>query len=86
MQDNRGENCLIGADKFKKILSNKTISGLGEGEKIMLSAQYNRLIFLSSDFVSAGKIKRGLEGLGKRIEIVSNSRENDDQNDKNLLF
>ena len=85
MQDNRGENCLIGADKFKKILSNKTISGLGEGEKIMLSAQYNRLIFLSSDFVSAGKIKRGLEGLGKRIEIVSNSRENDDQNDKNLL-
>ena len=33
----------------------------------------------------AGKIKRGLEGLGKRVEIVSNARENDDENDKNLL-
>lgn len=84
MQDNRGENLIL-ASSLKNILSNRTISGLGEGEKIMLSAQYDRLIFLSSDFVSAGKIKRGLEGLGKKVEIISNSRENDDENDKNLL-
>lgn len=44
MQDNRGENLIL-ASSLKNILSNRTISGLGEGEKIMLSAQYDRLIF-----------------------------------------
>ncbi len=67
------------------VLNNRTISGLNDGEKIMLCAQYDRLIFLSNNFVSAGKLKRGLEGLGKRVEIISVSRENNDEEDKNLL-
>ena len=41
--------------------------------------------FLCSDFVSAGRIKRGLEGFGKKIEIISASRENNDELDANLL-
>ena len=67
------------------ILKNRVISGVGEGEKIMLLAQTNHLIFLCDNFALAGKIKRGLEGLGKKAEIVSNARESEDEKDKNLL-
>ena len=67
------------------ILNNRVISGVGEGEKIMLLAQTNHLIFLCDNFALAGKIKRGLEGLGKKAEIVSNARESEDEKDKNLL-
>ncbi len=67
-------------------LKNKRIiSSLGVGEKVLLSSKSSRLIFLSSNFVSAGKLKRGLESLGKKVEIVSNARENEDEHDKNLL-
>ena len=40
---------------------------------------------MCQSYPNAGKIKRGLEGLGKRIEIISCARENEDENDKNLL-
>ena len=70
---------------LQQVLKNKIISGVGDGEKVMLCGQINRQIFLSSDFVSAGKVKRGLENLGQRVEIISSSRENNDANDKNLL-
>ncbi len=67
------------------ITQNKYISGLGDGEKILLAGSFERLIFLSDNFASAGRIKRGLNALGKKAEIISNSRENNDENDKNLL-
>ena len=71
--------------ELRKVLSSSVISGLGDGEKIVLIQNFDHLIFLSSNFVSAGKIKRGLEGFGKRIEIVSSAREGKDEDDKNLL-
>ena len=71
--------------KIEKITKNQVISGVKEGEKIIISNHFERLIFLSNNFVSAGKIKRGLEAFGKRVEIISNARENEDENDKNLL-
>lgn len=70
---------------IKDIAKNKVVSNLGVGEKVMLAANSTRLIFLSSNFVLAGKIKRGLESFGKKVEIISNARENDDEKDKNLL-
>ena len=71
--------------KIEKITKNHVISGVKEGEKIIISNDFDRLIFLSNNFVSAGKIKRGLEAFGKKVEIISNARENQDENDKNLL-
>ena len=71
--------------KLEKVLKNKIISGVKDGEKIIISQNFDHLIFLSSNFVSAGKIKRGLEGFGKKVEIVSNTRESDDEKDKNLI-
>lgn len=71
--------------KIKEIASNKVVSNLGGGEKVILSSSFDRLIFLSSNFVSAGKLKRGLEAFGKKVEIISNARENNDENDRNLL-
>lgn len=70
---------------LSNILKNRIISGVGEGEKIMLSINCSHLIFLCNNFVSAGKLKRGLEVFGKKVEIISNARESDDENDKNLL-
>jgi transcription-repair coupling factor (superfamily II helicase) len=72
-------------EKINFIAKNHVISGVGDGEKVILSNCSNRLIFLSNNFVSAGKIKRGLEGLGKKAEIISNARESADANDRNLL-
>ena len=72
-------------EQLKNIYKNRIISGVGDGEKVILSQKFDHLLFLCSDFVSAGKIKRGLEGFGKKIEIISSSRENDDEQDANLL-
>ncbi len=70
---------------IKKISENRVITNLGVGEKAIIASQYDRLIFLCSNFVLAGKLKRDLEGLGKRVEIVTSAREFDDENDINLL-
>ena len=70
---------------LKNLLNCGSISGIGEGEKIVIMQSLSHQIFLCSSFVSAGKIKRGLEAFGKRVEIVSSARENEDENDKNLL-
>ncbi len=72
-------------NKLASVAKNKVISNLSYGEKVLLASNYQRLIFLSSNFVSAGKIKRGLEALGRKVEIISNARENQDEFDKNLL-
>ena len=72
-------------EQLENIYKNRIISGVGDGEKVILSQKFDRLLFLCSDFVSAGRIKRGLEGFGKKIEIISASRENNDELDANLL-
>lgn len=68
-----------------KILKHKYINGVSEGEKVILMKDFPRLIFLCSDFASAGKIKRGFESLGKHVEIVTASRETQSPSDANLL-
>ena len=71
---------------LKNVLqNNRIISGLGDGEKIVLLQQFDHLLFLCNNFVSAGKIKRGLEAFGKKVEIISSARESKDEEDKNLL-
>lgn len=40
---------------------------------------------MCNNYPSAGKIKRGLAGFGKMVEIISCARENGDERDKNLL-
>ena len=70
--------------RFEEIRNHKFISGAGEGEKIVI-LQDDRLIFLCGDFVSAGKLKRGFESLGKKVEIITASREGEKDCDFNLL-
>lgn len=70
---------------IEKLKKYRVISGVQDGEKLVFANSFERLLFLSSNFVNAGKIKRGLEMLGKKVEIIASSRENDDENDKNLL-
>ena len=70
---------------FDNILSHPVISGVGEGEKCLLCGQFDHAVLLCADFVSAGKLKRGLEALGKTCQIVTSSREGKDGEDKNLL-
>ncbi|MBO5022173.1 MAG: transcription-repair coupling factor [Clostridia bacterium] len=70
---------------IENLKRNRIISGVQDGEKLIFASDFQRLIFLSNNFVNAGKLKRGLQALGKRVEIISVSRENDDENDKNLL-
>lgn len=67
------------------ILKHKYISGVSEGEKIILLKDFARLIFLCPDFASAGRIKRALASLGKKAEIITSSRENSKNQDANLL-
>ncbi len=69
-------------DKLKKY---RVLSGMQDGEKLIFINNFQRLLFLSGNFVNAGKIKRGLEALGRKVEIIATSRENNDENDRNLL-
>lgn len=71
--------------RLQSVLRSRQISGVGEGEKVMLSATFDRTIFLCPDFVSAGKYKRAMECLGKRVEIVTASREGKKEQDANLI-
>ncbi len=72
--------------RLKKLLmQSKKFSGLGIGEKIVLSELTSPLVFLCGDFSQAGKIKRGLEGLGHKVQIIASTRENASADDKNLL-
>ncbi len=73
------------SEYLKNLKNNRIVSGVQDGEKLIFASDFQRLIFLSNNFASAGKLKRGLQALGKRAEIISVSRENDDENDKNLL-
>lgn len=62
-----------------------SLGGFFVGEKVLYSALEDRFVFLCADFVSASKLKRGLELCGKRVQIISCGRENEDEKDVNLF-
>ncbi len=62
----------------------KTMGGFFVGEKVLVTALQEKFVFLASDFVSASKIKKGLTDAGKKVQIISCGRENDDEHDVNL--
>ena len=61
------------------------LGGFFVGEKVLYLATQDKFVYLCGDFVSASKLKRGLEAFGKRVYIVSCGRENDDERDLNLF-
>ena len=71
--------------RLERIISFKKISGLSDGEKVILGGNFSHTVFLCPDFVTAGKYKRGLEALGKSCQIITSSREGKDGQDKNIL-
>ena len=71
--------------ELAKVFNSKSISSIGDGEKIIISQNFDHLLFLCDNFVSAGKLKRGLEGFGRKVEIIASARENDNEYDKNLM-
>lgn len=71
--------------RLKKLYQNRRISGAGIGEKVVLCDDLCPLIFLCGDFAEATKVKRGLEGLDKKAQIIAVAREAVDGDDKNLL-
>lgn len=71
--------------RIKRLLESKKIAGMGIGEKIVLSEGKSPLIFLCGDFSESSKIKKGLEALGHKAQIIAVARENIEGDDKNLL-
>ncbi len=63
----------------------KKLGGFFIGEKVLFCATKKKLVYLCADFVTASKIKKGLSDCGKRVEIVSCGRENEDEKDVNLF-
>ncbi len=72
-------------NRIKEITEKKFVSGCGEGEKAILVQQYGRFIFLCSNFVSAGKLKRAFSALNLKAEIITAAREKVSEEDSNLL-
>ena len=60
------------------------LGGFFVGEKVLFCAVKDKLVYLCGDFVTASKLKRGLVECGKKVEIVSCGRENEDEKDVNL--
>lgn len=63
----------------------KNLGGFFIGEKVLYIASKPRFVYICGDFVTASKLKRGLETVGKKVRIVSCGRENEDENDVNLF-
>ena len=77
--------------KFVDFLKNsiqpntKKLGGFFIGEKVLFVSMQEKFVYIAGDFVTASKLKRGLEVLGKKIQIVSCGRENEDERDVNLF-
>lgn len=65
-------------------MKSKTFSSVSDGEKVFLCYSKNRGKIVVSDFVTAVKLKKGLEAAGKRVEILSMGREVGKKQDENL--
>ena len=70
--------------KDKKILKNKTFSGVNDGEKVFLCYEKKRGVIVTPDFVTAVRFKKALISLGKKVEILSTGREIGKKKDDNL--
>lgn len=68
----------LGSDK-------KSFGGFFIGEKVVFLAKFKQFVCLCNDFVAASKLKRGLDAVGKKVEIISCGRETDDAFDENLF-
>ena len=71
--------------KKTELPGHKNLGGFFVGEKILYCAMLDKFVYLCSDFVTASKLKKGLGDCGKKVQIVSCGRENDDENDINLF-
>lgn len=70
----------------KTVLPDKNLlGGFFIGEKILYCASKEKLVYLCGDFVTASKLKKGLSDCGKRVQIISCGRENEDEKDVNLF-
>lgn len=69
----------------KNLPKAKTLGGFFIGEKVLQTSLFEKFVFLSSDFVTASKLKRGLQACGKQVAIISCGRENEDEKDVNLF-
>ena len=65
--------------------SEKQLGGFFTGEKVLYIASKEHFIYVCGDFVSASKLKRGLDAVGKKVKIISCGRENEDEHDFNLF-
>lgn len=65
--------------------SQTNLGGFFIGEKVLFCALKQKLVYLCGDFVTASKLKRGLVDCGKKVQIVSCGRENEDGHDINLF-
>ena len=77
-------NKILNFLKEAKFTNYKTFSGLQEGEKSLIASMKSNFIYVCPNFVLASRLKRAFEALGKKVEIISSGRENDQENDKNL--
>ena len=75
---------IISLLKTSPFINEKEICGVKQGEKALIINAKGRSIILSADFVEAIKIKKDLQALGKKCEIVSSGREVGVFDDKNL--
>lgn len=69
----------------EKLSGSKKLGGFFIGEKVIFAASFEKFVYVAGDFVTASRLKRGLEVLGKKVEIVSCGRENEDERDVNLF-
>ena len=70
----------------KDVMPNKKqLGGFFIGEKVLYCACKNRFVYICADFVTASKLKKGLVECDKKVEIVSCGRENEEENDPNLM-
>lgn len=78
-------------EKFIKFLKSfnlplkSRLGGFFVGEKVLMLAMQEHVVYLCGDFVTASKIKKGLVECGKKVEIISCGRENENEGDVNLF-
>ena len=57
--------------KNKTVLNKKTFSGVSDGEKVFLCYTKKWGVIVTYDFVLAVKLKKRIEELNKKYEIIS---------------
>ncbi len=65
--------------------SSGNLGGFFVGEKVLWLCLKKQFVYLCGDFVTASKLKKGLCECGRKVEIVSCGRENEQENDFNLF-